>query len=118
MPSIFSDQKMLVQVVQNLIENAIHYGGGNIHIRYAIKNKVFSFEVEDNGVGIPQEDQKHIFQKFFRSNNVLRYQTQGTGLGLYIAKSMIEKLGGTIGFRSQENKGSTFWFSLPLTKNT
>lgn len=70
--------------------------------------------VKDGGVGIPKEDQKHIFQKFFRSGNVLKYQTQGSGLGLYIAKSIVERSGGKIGFKSEENKGSTFWFTIPI----
>jgi len=78
------------------------------------QKKSIYFEVEDSGVGIPQEDQKYIFQRFFRSANVMRHQTEGSGLGLYIAKSIIEKSGGKIGFNSQENKGSTFWFTIPI----
>jgi signal transduction histidine kinase len=65
-------------------------------------------------VGIPKEDQKFIFQKFFRASNVLKHKTQGTGLGLYIAKEIIERSGGKIGFKSQEGVGSTFWFTLPI----
>lgn len=114
LPQIFSDPLLLAQVAQNFVENAIRYGGSTIKVRYAKKGHNLYFEVADNGVGIPKGDQKNIFQKFFRANNVLRHETQGTGLGLYIAKSMIEILGGKIGFRSQENKGSTFWFTIPI----
>ncbi|MDP1538606.1 MAG: ATP-binding protein [bacterium] len=77
-------------------------------------NRHLYVEVKDNGVGIPKDDQKYIFQKFFRSANIKRHQIEGSGLGLYIAKSMIEKSGGKIGFKSQEDVGSTFWFTLPL----
>ncbi len=74
----------------------------------------YYFEIKDNGVGIPKEDQKYIFQKFFRSKNIMRYQTQGIGLGLYISKLIIEKLRGRIWFKSREGVGSTFWFTLPI----
>ena len=70
------------------------------------------FMIKDNGVGIPESDQKHIFQKFFRSSNVLKHQTQGSGLGLYIVKSIVEKSGGRIWFKSEEGKGTTFWFTF------
>ncbi len=77
------------------------------------RQKIY-FEIKDNGVGIPKTDQKYIFQKFFRSENILKYQTQGSGLGLFIAKSIIEESGGKMSFKSEENKGSTFWFTLPI----
>jgi len=114
-------------VLGNLVDNAIRYawkdGGGvpeenrrknRIVIRYQPEGQNVRVEVEDNGVGIPAFDQKFIFQKFFRSTNAVRRQTEGSGLGLFIVKSLLENTGGTIGFRSAENKGSTFWFMLPL----
>jgi len=67
-------------------------------------------------VGIPKDDQKFIFQKFFRSENAIRQQTQGSGLGLFIAKSIIERFDGQIGFESEKSKGSTFWFTLPINQ--
>ena len=85
---------------------------GKVEIKLEKVDKYCRFEIKDTGVGIPKKDQKYIFQKFFRSENVMRYQTQGSGLGLYIAKSIVERSGGKIGFESQENKGSTFWFTL------
>ncbi len=115
LPQITSDSLFLRQAVQNLIENAIRYGGGLITIRFSCKNSQLHFEVEDNGIGIPPADQKHIFQKFFRSSNASQRETYGSGLGLYIAKSMIEKVGGKIGFTSVENKRSIFWFTIPTT---
>jgi len=88
----------------------------DVYINLKNSGSKLLFEIRDTGVGIPKEDQKSIFQKFFRSQNVLKYQTQGSGLGLHITKSIIEKSGGKIWFKSKENKGSTFWFTLPIKK--
>ncbi|HJN62334.1 MAG TPA: HAMP domain-containing sensor histidine kinase [Candidatus Parcubacteria bacterium] len=116
LPHALADRHQIKLVVENLIDNAIRYtrNHSKIEIKIDEKNKSLYFEVKDKGVGIPKKDQKYIFQKFFRSENVLKYQTQGTGLGLYIAKSIVEGSGGKIGFISEENKGSTFWFTLPI----
>ncbi len=111
-----TDISQIKSVMENLLDNAIRYikNSGQVEVLLEKRGKNLYFEIKDNGVGIPKEDQKYIFQKFFRSGNVLKYQTQGSGLGLYISKAIIEKLGGKIGFQSKENKGSTFWFTLPI----
>ena len=116
LPQVFIDRLQVRQVIENLLDNAIRYirGKGRVEINFFKKKDKIYFEVKDNGVGIPEEDQKYIFQKFFRSKNILKYQTEGSGLGLYIAKFIIEKSGGRIGFWSQEGKGSTFWLTLPI----
>ena len=118
LPQIFADQAQLRLVLENLLDNAIRYvrEKGVIQISLAQKESKIYFEIKDSGVGIPKEDQKYIFRKFFRAKNVLRHQTQGSGLGLYIAKSIIEKSGGKIGFISQEGQGSTFWFTVPIAR--
>jgi signal transduction histidine kinase len=116
LPKIFGDRYQIRQVIENLLDNAIRYtkGKGKVKIKIKKEKNFVHFEIEDNGVGIPKEDQKFIFQKFFRASNVLKYKTQGTGLGLYISKAIIERSGGKIGFKSQEGVGSTFWFKLPI----
>jgi len=116
LPKIFADSSQIKLVIENLLDNAIRYTREEGQVLVSLKKtgeKLF-FEIKDDGVGIPEEDQKHIFNKFFRSENALRYQTQGSGLGLYIAKAIIDKSGGKIGFKSEENKGSTFYFTLPI----
>jgi len=117
LPKIFADPSQIRLVIENLLDNAIRYikGRGVVEIKVERKEKNLYLEIRDTGVGIPEEEQKYIFQKFFRSENALRYQTQGSGLGLYISKAIIEKSEGKIGFKSQKGIGSTFWFTLPLT---
>jgi two-component system sensor histidine kinase VicK len=70
--------------------------------------------VEDTGVGIPQNDLPRLFQKFFRAGNVLKKETEGSGLGLYISRNIIKRHGGEIWAESTEKRGSTFYFVLPL----
>ena len=72
------------------------------------------FIVSDTGAGIPQSEQAHIFEKFYRASNVQAQTTEGSGLGLSIAKALVELSGGRIGFTSTEGKGSAFWFTIPL----
>jgi two-component system, OmpR family, phosphate regulon sensor histidine kinase PhoR len=114
-PKVFVDRYQMKLLIDNLLSNAIRYtkGGGRVAIRLFVKNNNLIFEIKDTGVGIPKADQKYIFQKFFRAQNAAQQQTQGSGLGLYIARSVVESAGGKIYFKSDEGKGSTFWFSLP-----
>jgi len=115
-PSVFADPSQIKLVVENLIDNAIRYtkGGGKIEINLEKRGKRAYFSITDQGVGIPEHDQKFIFQKFFRSENAMRDQTRGSGLGLFIAKTIIEKSDGEIGFESKDSKGTVFYFYLPI----
>ncbi len=117
LPKLFADPSHIKLVVENLIDNAIRYtkDGGSVMIRLSRTGFAIRLEVQDSGVGIPEKDQKLIFQKFFRSENAMRHQTKGSGLGLFIAKAIVERSGGRMGFQSQEGKGSNFWFTLPIS---
>lgn len=114
-PAVHGDAKKLRQVIDNLIMNAIKYSpeGGRITVggRYTQHN--VTFFVRDEGVGIAEKDLLHIFDRFFRVENSLTTKTKGTGLGLYLAKAIIEAHNGTIQVKSQYGHGSTFYFILP-----
>lgn len=118
LPEASGDPDKIKLVLENLINNAIKYttSGGKVEIKIFEKDDDLVFEVKDNGVGIPEEQLDRVFEKFFRSDNAVKYQTEGTGLGLYIAKNIVEQLGGKIWFQSIENVGSMFGFSLPIAR--
>jgi len=118
LPEALGDKEKIKLVLDNLISNAFKYttSGGKIDIKLFQKGNNLIFEVKDSGVGIPEEQVGRVFEKFFRSDNAIKYQTEGTGLGLYIAKNIIEQLNGRIWFQSIENVGSEFNFSLPIAK--
>jgi len=111
---LFAPPSFLNILLSNLIENAIFYNRqeGKIEIEAKIKNKNFFCAVSDQGMGIPKEDQKFIFQKFFRAKN--SKNIKGVGLGLFICKEIIKRLKGQINFKSKEGKGTIFFFTLPL----
>ena len=109
-------------VFQNLIDNAIHYtnNGGevNVSIKYLEDQNNILISVKDTGIGIPKNQQKRIFKRFFRGIDAVKMETVGTGLGLFIAKNIVDAHGGKIWFESIESKGTTFYFTIPIALAT
>ena len=108
------DKKAYRTIIQNLISNAIKYSpkGGRIHIELQTNQQQLLLSISDEGLGIPEEDQRHLFERFYRASNASNIQ--GTGLGLNIIKKYIELLGGQISFKSTLGKGTSFYISIPI----
>lgn len=118
LPKVKVDKEKMGVVIQNLLENAVKYTPekGDIKITIESDKKNVIFKIKDSGVGIPKNQQDRIFTKFFRAENVTRMETDGTGLGLYTTKNIVQAHKGEIWFESEENKGTTFYFTLPINK--
>ncbi len=108
------DEKILELILTNLVNNAIKYSPENTTIKVNAKavNDEMTIDVIDAGIGIPEKEQKFVFNRYFRAENALL--SQGTGIGLNIVKSHLENLGGTIAFTSKQNKGTTFVITIPI----
>ncbi|MGE5400992.1 MAG: PAS domain S-box protein [Ignavibacteriales bacterium] len=113
--NFFLDKKLLRLILTNLLSNALKYSPADSKVILSVlfNNAEVTFKIKDNGIGIPENDQKHMFEYFHRGENT--GGTQGTGLGLTIVKRSVELHGGKITFESQENKGTTFHFSIPIS---
>lgn len=112
---IKADSLILKEILLNLVGNAIKYTpvGGTVTIKAKARQDDILFTVQDTGIGIPKASQDKIFAKFFRAHNVVRQETTGTGLGLYVVKGLVLTLHGKVWFKSEENAGTTFYVSLP-----
>ncbi len=116
-PSLYIDPQRIKQVLNNLVMNAIKFTppGGTVVISARRHNEEFEMiSVTDTGYGIPAEDGQHIFERFYQSNHSEQSKLGGYGLGLSIAKLIVEQHGGTIGFHTVLDKGTTFYFTLPI----
>ncbi|MEK7631259.1 MAG: HAMP domain-containing sensor histidine kinase [Patescibacteria group bacterium] len=116
LPIVRIDAQKMHLAIQNLLDNALKYTpvSGTISLRVRAEHDEMILSIQDTGVGIPVHQQTHVFSKFFRGDNVIRMQTEGTGLGLFISYSIVQKHHGRIWFESHEGNGTTFFISLPL----
>jgi two-component system phosphate regulon sensor histidine kinase PhoR len=116
MPPVAGDANQLRQVLANLLDNAIKYSpqGGNVELRLNRNGQYVAIAVVDCGLGIPQDEHDRIFEKFYRLDPALTRGVNGTGLGLYISKELVERMRGRISVRSEFGRGSTFIVEVPL----
>ncbi|MGY4893586.1 MAG: ATP-binding protein [Candidatus Saccharimonadota bacterium] len=117
-PMLELDENKIQQVVMNFSDNAIYYSKDKGTITISLKKVpgFVEFKVVDKGIGVPKEEQEQLFNKFFRATNARRARPDGTGVGLFLAKKVIDDHGGRVIFESKEGEGSTFGFMLPLPK--
>ena len=117
LPLIKADAEKIAIAIRNLLENALRYTpeGGKIDISLDRNPGEIIVKIRDTGIGIPKAQGQRVFEKFFRAKNALKVETSGSGLGLYITKNIVEKHGGKIWFESEENQGTTFYFTFPIT---
>ncbi|KKR21913.1 MAG: hypothetical protein UT50_C0002G0004 [Candidatus Moranbacteria bacterium GW2011_GWA2_39_41] len=110
----------LFESIENIVSNAIKYTPeqGTVEISVASKAKMVKIAIADSGIGIPKKEQEKMFSKFFRAQNAIQKDPDGSGLGLSVVKSFIEEAGGTVFFESEEGKGTTFFIELPIYPHT
>jgi two-component system phosphate regulon sensor histidine kinase PhoR len=118
--SIIADRTRIEQVVGNILDNAIKYSphGGQVTIRLEEQNGIYQISIIDEGIGISQEYFDHIFERFYRVYNTSSHQYSGIGLGLYVARAIVDGHGGRIWFTDNQGMGSTFHFTLPARPRT
>jgi len=115
LPQPDADRQLLRQTIVNLLSNSVKYTPpeGKINISITAEQDSIRWEIRDTGIGIPKEDQVRLFEKFYRAGNVLAIETEGTGLGLYLVRLIVERFGGRVWCESEEGVGSKFIFTLP-----
>jgi PAS domain S-box-containing protein len=118
LPPALADPQLLRQVVTNLVSNAIKYTpeGGTIDVRVVADGPILRWSIKDSGIGVPLASQPKLFEKFYRAENVVTLETEGTGLGLYLVRLIMEHLDGKVWCESEEGAGATFSFTLPRTE--
>jgi PAS domain S-box-containing protein len=116
LPAVIADYERTRSVLENLISNALKYSpdGGVVRVSARASGDHAIISVSDQGIGIPQEEQSRVFDRFYRVDNRLGRETQGAGLGLFLARALVEAQGGQMWVDSQPSRGSRFSFTLPL----
>jgi two-component system phosphate regulon sensor histidine kinase PhoR len=117
---ILADRARVAQVVGNILDNAVKYSphGGQVTVRLQHHDGDYLVSIIDEGIGVSPEYYDHIFERFYRVHNTTIRQYSGIGLGLYVAKAIIDRHGGQIWFTNNQNIGTTFHFTLPLRPRT
>lgn len=117
-PLLMLDETKTRQVIMNFMDNAVHYtpSGGHIKVLLEDRGGSIEYKVVDDGIGVPKNEQHHLFTKFYRAGNAQKARPDGTGLGLFMAKKVIVAQNGSIIFKSQKDKGSTFGFAFVKDK--
>jgi PAS domain S-box-containing protein len=112
---IVGDPRLLREAIENLLSNAVKYtpAGGRVEISLAVRDGQAIWMIRDNGIGVPADARKRLFEKFFRASNVARIDTEGTGLGLHLVKLIVERHQGRVWFEPNEGIGTTFAFAVP-----
>lgn len=115
-PMVNVDESKIRQVIMNFTDNAIYYSHENtsIIVSLSVDDEGILFTVKDNGIGVPTDEQEQLFTKFYRASNARKQRPDGTGVGIYLAKKIIDAHDGKVVFESVEGKGSTFGFRMPL----
>jgi signal transduction histidine kinase len=115
-PEITGEPAKLAQLLDNLVSNAIKFTphDGHVKVRLSVDNAMIRIEVSDTGIGIPDSERERLFERFFRAQSALERQIQGTGLGLYISKAIVDAHDGRIGVDSAPGEGTTFVVELPV----
>jgi signal transduction histidine kinase len=113
--AVQADRGRMFQLLDNLVSNAIKFtpAGGDVRVSLTPVNGVVRLEVSDTGIGIAREEQQRLFERFFRASTASDQQIPGTGLGLYIARAIVEAHGGSIAVRSELGEGTSFCVELP-----
>ena len=115
LPMVYADDMRIRWVIENIIDNAVRYSNAETVVDITIKpeNKFLLWSITNTGTPIAPEDERHLFTKFFRAESAVKLRTEGSGLGLFVAKSIVEATGGHIGYLPSPGK-TTFWFTVPL----
>lgn len=113
---VMLDPQILTQVITNLLSNSIRYTNkeGKIEISAGKQDREIIYSIKDNGIGIPENQKSRVFEKFFRADNAINKAPDGNGLGLTLVKNLVEFWEGRVWFKSQEDKGTTFYFTIPI----